>query len=200
MQASFTTATATKRASFALSVIASCAIALGVGAPTASAGGGCPNADLVPAGPQDVPAVEAATRCLINVQRRRHGLRSLKFNADLQKSSDWQAQDMIDHAYFDHSRPGGPGFAGRITRFGYAASANGYMLGENIAWATSDAASPREMVSMWMHSPPHRQNILRRGFKDQAISAVYSAGGVGGDYADSNGPFVVYVNQFGTRY
>lgn len=159
----------------------------------------CANADLVPRDAADAKKAETATRCLINRTRNRKGLRSVRFNSDLQKAADWQANDMLEHRYFAHERSGGPGFAGRITRFGYGSSDNGYSLGENIAWATCEIATPRQMVKMWMDSPPHRANILRRQFKEQAVSVLYSEGNVGGDY-DSDVPFLIYVNQFGARY
>lgn len=160
----------------------------------------CKDAGLVPTKPSQVTRLERATRCLVNRERTRRGLKALKHNAPLQLSSDWQAADMLQYQYFDHSRPGGPQFAERILRFGYADDANGYMIGENIAWASSPIASPKKMVRLWMNSPPHRKNFLTRGYRDQAISALWSGGGVGGDYATSGGPFVIYVNQFGARY
>lgn len=161
---------------------------------------GCKNADILPASKKDVKRAEAATRCLINRERRSHGMRSTKFNKRLHKSALWQAKDMLRHEYFDHDRSGGPSFVGRISRFGYGRKSNGYSLGENLAWAPETVATPREMVRMWMESPGHRRNILHRKFREQAVSAVLSDGDVGGDYEDSGGPFVVYVSQFGTRY
>jgi uncharacterized protein YkwD len=107
---------------------------------------------------------------------------------------------MIEFEYFDHVRPDGPEFVDRILRFGYAADSNGYSIGENIAWASQPIASPKKMVSLWMHSPPHRKNILTKGFRDQAVSAVWSGGGVGGAYENSGGPFLVYTNQFGAQF
>lgn len=167
---------------------------------TAHAGTGCANANLQPIDAAQTAAAERATRCLVNRERRRHHRRSLRFNENLHQSSAWQAQDMIDYAYFDHQREGGPGFAGRITRFGYTEGANGYTLGENLAWASYGGASAREIVSMWMHSPGHRANILRRQFHEQALAALWVDGNeVGGDYA-GGGPLVIYVNQFGARY
>lgn len=162
--------------------------------------GGCPYADVTPVSAQQIQQAESATRCLVNQMRRSHGVRSLRFNGKLLKSSQWQAGDMTAYAYFDHQRNGGPGFAGRITRFGYARHAAGYMLGENLAWSTINGASPREMVNLWMHSPGHRANILRRNFREQAVAAVEVNGNqIGGAYAGA-GPLVIYVNQFGTRY
>jgi uncharacterized protein YkwD len=160
----------------------------------------CKDAALIPTKATQAKRLQSATRCLINRERTKRGLKALKNNTPLQKSSDWQAQDMLAHEYFDHSRPGGPAFAERILRFGYRDGASGYSIGENIAWASSSIASPKKMVSMWMHSPPHKANILTKDFRDQAVSALWSDGGVGGDYANSNGPFVVYVNQFGRRF
>jgi uncharacterized protein YkwD len=186
------------RTRFALIAFAAAFLVVLGGAGTAQASG-CANADLEPTSAADVPALQAATRCLVNHERRSHGLRALHFNSDLQASSDWQANDMYTNQYFAHQRDGGPSFVGRITRFGYAKNSGGYALGENIAWSTSDAASPREIVAMWMGSPGHRANILRRMFREQAITALYVDHALDGDY-DGNGPLVIYVNQFGTRY
>lgn len=184
--------------SFILGVIVAIA-AFAMTAP-AYAGTGCANADLQPVDATQTAAAERATRCLVNRERRRRHRRSLRFNENLHQSATWQAQDMVAFAYFDHQREGGPGFAGRITRFGYARDANGYSLGENLAWSSAGGASAREIVSMWMHSAGHRANILRRQFREQALAAIWVNGDeIGGDYA-GGGPLVIYVNQFGTRY
>lgn len=159
----------------------------------------CANANLVPSRAADLAKLQRATRCLINRERAKRGLRSMLANGALLKSSDWQAGDMIEHEYFDHNRKDGPDFGERILRFGYAADADGYALGENLAWATATIATPSRMVKLWMNSPGHRKNILTRGFRDQAVAAVWSDGNVGGAYAQSGGPFVVFVNQFGQR-
>lgn len=169
-------------------------------APAAAKQKPCKYATLVPSSADQMKRVAIATRCLINRERTRRGLKRLKFNQPLQDSSAWQAQDMLDHAYFDHQRKGGPEFVDRILRFGYADDADGYLLGENIAWASTPIATPKKMVKLWMNSPPHRGNILTKAFRDQGLAALWSAGGVGGAYADSNGPFVIFVNQFGRRY
>lgn len=159
----------------------------------------CKDASLVPTAANQSIRLQRATRCLINRERTKRGLKAMKADASLQKSADFQAGDMLKYEYFDHSRPGGPEFAERILRFGYAKGADGYLIGENIAWASASIASPKQLVKMWMHSPPHRKNILTREFRDQAVSALWSDGGVGGAYAGSGGPFLIYVNQFGER-
>lgn len=179
--------------------LAGLVVALLFGFAGSASAAGCKNADLEPQNADQAKQAQAATRCLVNRERRKRGLRSLKLNKSLQKSSDWMAKDMLENEYFAHDRNGGPSFTARITRFGYGEKSNGYSLGENIAWATCNIATPREIVRMWMNSPGHRANILQRRFKEQAVSAVWSDAGVGGDY-ESDAPFVVFVNQFGARY
>jgi uncharacterized protein YkwD len=159
----------------------------------------CKDAELIATGPEQSLRLQQATRCLVNRERTKRGLKSLKTSDELLKASDWQSRDMLEHTYFDHARPDGPDFVERILRFGYADDSDGYAIGENLAWASQQIATPRKMVNLWMKSPPHRKNILTKDFRDQAVSAVWSAGNVGGAYANSGGPFVVYTNQFGAR-
>lgn len=159
----------------------------------------CKDAGLIATGPEHVLRLQQATRCLVNRERTKRGLKSLKTSEELLKASDWQNQDMLAYTYFDHSRPDGPDFVERILRFGYAKGSEGYSIGENLAWASQRIATPRKIVNMWMKSPPHRKNILTKGFRDQAVSAAWSAGNVGGAYENSGGPFLVYTNQFGAR-
>lgn len=159
----------------------------------------CKYAGLVATGPEQVLRLQQATRCLVNRERTKRGLKSLKTSNELLKASDWQNRDMLEYTYFDHNRPDGPDFVERILRFGYARDSEGYSIGENLAWASQQIATPRKMVKMWMKSPPHRKNILTKDFRDQAVSAVWSAGNVGGAYENSGGPFIVYTNQFGAR-
>lgn len=176
------------------------AVAIFAATTTAHAGNTCANADLQPTDVTQTAAAEIATRCLVNRERRRRHRRPMRYNDNLFQSSTWQAQDMVAYAYFDHQREGGPGFAGRITRFGYSKNARGYTLGENLAWGGGGGASPREIVAMWMQSPGHRANMLSRTFREQAVAAVLVNGDeIGGDYAGA-GPLVIYVNQFGRRF
>lgn len=177
-----------------------CLTAVALVAPAGSSAASCANADLSPQTAEQIAQAETATRCLVNAERRKRHMRGLRFNKRLHKSSLWQANDMAEYAYFDHARNGGPSFAGRITRFGYSKKARGYSLGENLAYASNPGATPSEMVAMWMDSPGHRANILRRGFREQAVAAILVDGDeIGGDY-EGAGPVAIYVNQFGTRY
>lgn len=161
----------------------------------------CKNESLVPTSEKQMAKIQNAVLCLVNRERTKRGLAKAKDRKTLHRAAKWQAKDMLKFAYFDHERPkGGPEFVERVLRFGYADDASSYSLGENLAWASSAIASPKRIVRLWMESPGHRKNILTRNFRDQSISAVWSDGDVGGDYSDSNGPFVVFVNQFGRTW
>lgn len=166
-------------------------------APTAASGAPkpCRDADLVPSRSAQAERFKLALRCLINRERAAHGLDRLRVNRNLQRSSRWQAQDMLKHEYFDHHRQDGPDFAQRIDRFGY----DGSLAGENLAWADAQSASPAALVELWMGSTAHRENILERAFDDQAIAVLWSASPAGGDFSAARGAFLIVVNQFGER-
>lgn len=190
----------TGRFNIALRALAIALTALGLFAfaGTSSARAGCRNANLAPDTVREAKKASKAAACLVNAERRKRGIKSLRWNRRLRKASAWMTRDMLSHGYFAHDRADGPSFNRRILRFGFAANADGYTLGENIAYASAPIATAREMVKMWMGSPGHRANILRRGFREQGMAARFSPG-AGGAY-EGAGPVVVFVNQFGTRY
>ncbi|MBJ7347813.1 MAG: hypothetical protein JHC87_04480 [Thermoleophilaceae bacterium] len=159
----------------------------------------CANEDIEPVTAEEITAAEFATHCLINQIRVDNGLRRVRWNTRLRRSSAWQANDMLEYGYFGHERTDGPDFERRILRFGYARRSNGYSLGENIAWSTAPEGTPSSMIESWMDSPGHRENILRKVFRDEGISILRSEGETEGEYADY-GPVLIYVNQFGKRY
>lgn len=161
----------------------------------------CPNAVMIPTRPRDAKRLERATRCLINQERRLRGLKPLRQNKLLQLGANWQAQDMLQHHYFDHARSDGPSFTDRMMRFGYGQDADDSLVGENLAWASTPIATPKAMVRMWMNSPQHRENILTPAFRDQAVTALWAdPRSSGGAYSSAGGPYLIYVNQFGRRY
>ena len=136
---------------------------------------------------------EAATFCLINVQRARHGLRALRQNADLARSSNRHSEDMVSENYFDHTSPAGETPLARIKASTYLPRRSAYLVGENIALGTMQLATPASIVASWMQSPEHRANILNRDFRDSGIGIVaqapsrYSGGQRGATYTQQFG-------------
>ena len=180
-------------------LFASCTAALCLLVVAPSAFADCANADLVPVTTHELGLAGRAADCLVNQARTRYGRVSLKWSRSLRRASAAQAVDMFTYGYFDHQRPDGPDFVARIASAGYGRHSSGSSLGENIEWSTADQATPREAVKAWLGSPGHRENIMRRVFRDGAIAAVRSQGFDSGDFGGV-GPVVVYVSEFGRRY
>jgi uncharacterized protein YkwD len=113
-----------------------------------------------------IQAARQATLCLLNIERRKHGLRPLRENKRLEQAATGHSRAMVRHHYFEHGD-----FVGRIRRAGY----RGYTLGENIAWGSFQYSTPAAIVKLWMHSTGHRENILRSKFTEIGIGIVTGA-------------------------
>jgi uncharacterized protein YkwD len=112
---------------------------------------------------------EDSILCLLNNERASRGLRKLRLSHKLASSAQFQSQDMIDRHYFEHQRRGGPDLVKRIKRTGYFRRVRSWSVGENIAWGTSDYATPSSLVKAWMESSGHRENILNPDFREIGV-------------------------------
>ena len=92
--------------------------------------------------------------CLINAQRHTRGLPGLRENARLNRSAQGWTDVMVTHRDFSH----GADFAARISHVGFDWS----NVGENIATGYS---TPATVVSAWMASKGHCQNILNPQYR-----------------------------------
>lgn len=104
-----------------------------------------------------------ANTCLVfkatNTQRIANGLAALVYCQACTQMAYEQSKDMSDRKYFDHERPDET-FSHRVARFGLSAGA-----GENIA----QGYSAETVVTNWMVSPGHRNNILSSSYKSLGI-------------------------------
>src|SRR4051794_20029747 len=133
-------------------------------------------ADVDPAAPgASLRASRSATLCLLNVERRRHHERRLRFDHRLALAGLRHARDMVDNQYFAHDAPSGQDFVQRILKTNYIPAAASWVVGENLAWGDHKKSTPREIVRAWMASPGHRHNILTRGFREIGIAIVVGA-------------------------
>ena len=150
------------------------ALAVALVAPAAALANCGDAADRDPNG-ASLKAARSATLCLLNTERRKHGLHRLRFNHDLAVAALHHTEDMVDNKYFAHDAPSGQDFVDRIMRTGYVPSSAYYTLGENLAWGDHRSSTPREIVRAWMASPGHRHNILTPGFREIGIAIVAGA-------------------------
>jgi uncharacterized protein YkwD len=116
-------------------------------------------------------ALEYAVVARMNEVRRRHGLRPLRHNPALASAADFHSRDMARKGYFEHDSANGTAFWRRIERFYPSRGFRSWTVGENLLWGT-DTYGAAFAVREWMHSPPHRENILSRGWREVGIGAV----------------------------
>lgn len=135
------------------------------------------------AGARDEPD-ERATLCLLNAERKDHGLAPLRTNATLRRAARRHATDMAEHEFFAHEAPDGSDPHQRIRRAGYR---DARLTGENLAKGEREAGAPSAIVDGWMHSPGHRANILRPGFEEIGVAIA------------EDGDTAYYVTTFGAR-
>jgi uncharacterized protein YkwD len=98
---------------------------------------------------------EVAVVHVMNSVRARNGAPPLRIGTALSRAARAHSIDMARKGYFEH----GP-FVQRLRRFGVRAP----YIGENLASGTRPL-SAAVIVRMWIASPPHRQNLLDRGFR-----------------------------------
>lgn len=110
--------------------------------------------------------------CLMNRARARYGLRPLRTNRCLHRVAARHAHDMVNRRYFAHTTPNGWDPGRRARASGYVPRRAAWLVGENIAWGVAGAGRPSWVMRAWMHSPPHRHNILSRQFRDVGIGVA----------------------------
>lgn len=126
-----------------------------------------------------VHALEPQVFAAINDLRRAQGLAPLRLSRALSLAADEHSLSMAEHGYFEHSSLDGSPFTRRVVA-AYAPGARRWSVGENLVWA-SPGLSAREVLNLWLASPPHRATLLSPAWRDVGLGAVRAvAGGVYG--------------------
>jgi uncharacterized protein YkwD len=155
------------------------------------AGATCPDQDLMPSG-DNLAAVVASTLCLLNGERADAGLPPLGTDAKLAAAALEHSRDMVARQYFDHVALDGRDVLARIKATGYIPADRRWTIGENLAWGTGTLATPRNIVSAWMHSEGHRENILRPVFNQIGFGVIT------GNPRSTDGAGATYSTEFGS--
>jgi uncharacterized protein YkwD len=116
--------------------------------------------------------MESSITCLINDERSSYGLRPVTGNGDLRQAAVSHSSEMISESYFEHTSPAGLSFIDRIQSTGYMNGARSWTVGENLVWGTGPLSTPQALVTAWMNSPPHRENLLRPAFREIGVAAL----------------------------
>ena len=110
-------------------------------------------------------SVEQEVIRLVNVERTKAGLSSLKYDWELARVAKYKSQDMHDKKYFSHTSPTYGSPFTMLKNFGI----NYKSAGENIAMGQRSAQA---VVNAWMNSEGHRANILNKNYTHIGIGYV----------------------------
>ncbi len=119
----------------------------------------------IPALDSSVTDYESEVIRLVNIERRKNGLRELKEDWQLSRVARYKSDDMKNNKYFSHTSPTYGSPFQMMKSFGITYKT----AGENIA---RGYATPKAVVDGWMNSSGHRANILNASFTHIGVGYV----------------------------
>lgn len=102
---------------------------------------------------------------LTNLEREKKGLNKLNYNEKLSQAAYKKAQDMFSKNYWAHFSPQGDTPWQFILDSGYQYEYAGENLAKNFLFSDG-------VISAWMNSPAHRDNILKKEYTDVGFAIV----------------------------
>jgi uncharacterized protein YkwD len=102
---------------------------------------------------------------LVNQERAEAGCEPVGVDVHLTEAAQGHSQDQADMGKMTHTGSDGSRVGDRATRAGYEWS----KVGENVASGTT---SPERVMSLWMNSEAHRENILNCAYEDMGVARV----------------------------
>ena len=138
----------------------------------------------------DAPTAAAVMLCFTNYARVQSGLPALTASATLDVAGNAKLAADVSCNVFSHEPCGRP-FGSVFTA--YTRDATSYEVGENIAWGTGSAGTPRAIMDAWLNSADHRENILTAGFREVGIGYLADQAFQGYDGA------TLWSQEFGVR-
>ncbi len=139
---------------------------------------------------QGTLSTQASLRSLVNATRGQYGLSSLRLSPALAHSAALKADDIRRCGVFSHT-PCGMSFARTFQQVGYLRGR--VAVGENLYWGQGSLGTPSSAIAAWLASPPHRENLLGRGWRQVGIAVIHAPSLFGAS------DVWLYVLQFGRR-
>ncbi len=115
-----------------------------------------------------------AIACLVNWARRQEGRAGLLRRSALRRAAELKGQSVASCGQFSHTPCGAPITSG-VNASGYRYAT----FGENL-FAATGSVTPRQVVTAWLNSPPHRANMLSGRFRHVGAAPVQASGLLGG--------------------
>jgi uncharacterized protein YkwD len=122
---------------------------------------------------------------LANQERIKAGLPPLSWDPHLERLAQSHARDMGLRDFFAHENPYG---LGPFDRFNALQPPYYNVAGEN---AARGQESPEELISQWMNSPKHRDNLLHPAYTHIGIGAYFNR-----SIAATPSSFIAFFCQF----
>lgn len=104
---------------------------------------------------------------LVNKERKKHKLSPLTLDKSITYTAYFKSKDMATLNYFNHDG-GTYGIWSNLILSN--TGQNVHYLGENLAYGQE---TPKEVISDWMKSPRHRENILNIHYKNIGVGVYY---------------------------
>nr|WP_117211871.1 CAP domain-containing protein [Allorhizocola rhizosphaerae] len=111
--------------------------------------------------------MEDEVTALINKERSKAGCQAVRTDERMRTAGRAHSADMANNNYFSHTGLDGSSFVDRLVRAGYPRSG---AAGENIAYGYRTA---QDVVTGWMNSEGHRNNILNCSAKVTGVGLAY---------------------------
>ena len=140
-------------------------------------------------------AYEADILRRINAIRSNRGRRPLRLSRQLSTAAAFHTSQMGRRGFFEHESANGAEFWQRIQRFYPALPRRSWSVGENIVWGAPEL-SAAGAVREWMSSPPHRDNLLSRTWREIGLGGAHFDAAPG---TYRGGPVTIVTADFGTR-
>lgn len=120
-------------------------------------------------------ALEASVVRELNRVRAAHGLNGLRPAPKLRTAALVHSKAMLDLGFFGHESADGTPFSDRIRRYYSSRGWRSWSVGEALLASHDPATGAAAIVAAWLDSPPHREIVLSRSWRDVGIGALYAA-------------------------
>jgi len=119
-------------------------------------------------------ALEAAVVREINRVRTARHLEPLRAAPSLRTAALSHSKAMLELGFFSHDSADGTSFSERIERYYTSRGWRSWSVGETLLASSGRQTAAATVVSSWLGSPPHREIVLSRSFRDVGIGALYT--------------------------
>jgi uncharacterized protein YkwD len=140
----------------------------------------CRGTDRTPS-QQSTEDARRAITCLVNHRRARAHRHHLRDSVALGMAAQGHSQAMVSGNYFSHGGDGTP--YSRAASAGYEMGGR-FTVGETLGFGGGDMGTPRAIFRAMMASPPHREVLMMRRFRQIGVGVAIGSP-MGLDSADS---------------